>query len=325
MSREEGPARKAGPSRASSSSQFGRFSRPKARDRASNGNVGNVELGSLGVWWSGSWKSSSDGPEDVPAGLESLGYGTLWSSGGFRPGLARHFERLLASTRQMEVASGIVSIWKASPDDLASAITELDHRYPGRFLLGLGASHAPLAEDYSQPFRRMSQYLDALDSLDAPVHKQRRVLAALGPRMLELAGSRSAGAHPYFVPVEHTAHARQILGTGPLLAPEITVTVDTDTSEARRRARSFMTTYLALPNYANNLRRLGFDEADLSDNGSDRLVDALVAHGDAEAVATRIREHLEAGADHVAVQVLSPEEGFPFHDYRDIASILLPG
>ena len=160
--------------------------------------------------------------------LETLGYGALWSSGRFDPGLSPHFERLLASTTRVPVARGIVSIWASTPEDVGPAVAELEARFPGRFLLGLGASHAPMVEHYARPYSRLVAYLDALDALDTPVPPDRRVLAALGPRMLELAAARAAGAHPYFVPVEHTARARAILGPGPLLAPEVAVVLEAD-------------------------------------------------------------------------------------------------
>lgn len=280
-----------------------------------------MDLGRLGVWWSGSWRAD-DATVDVAAELEGLGYGGLWSSGGFDPGLSSRFDRLLASTRHAVVASGIVNIWKASPEELGQAVVELDARYGDRFLLGLGASHGPLIEGYSHPYRRMVEYLDGLDRLPTPVPPERRVLAALGPRMLELSAARAAGAHPYFVPVEHTARARQVLGAGPLLVPEVTVALEPDRSRALELARTFTTGYLTLPNYANNLRSLGFEDDDLADGGSNRLVDAVVARGDLDAVAGRIHEHFEAGADHVAIQVLSRESGFPLRDYRELATVL---
>ena len=281
-----------------------------------------MDLGAVGVWWSGSWRAA-DTSFGAAGELEALGYGALWSSGGFDPGLSPHFERLLGSTNRAVVASGIVTIWTATPEELAAATTGLESNYPGRFLLGLGASHAPLVEYYARPYRRMVEYLDALDTLDAPVHHDRRVLAALGPRMLELAATRALGAHPYLVPVEHTERARQIMGAGPLLAPELTALVEANPSKAREQARAFTGGYLTLPNYAGNLRSLGFSDEDLSGGGSDRFVDAVVAHGDVDAVAARIREHHEAGADHVAVQLLSTGEGFPIEDYRDLAAAVV--
>jgi probable F420-dependent oxidoreductase len=280
-----------------------------------------MDLGAVGVWWSFSWRPA--GASSGAAGeLEGLGYGALWSSGGFEPGLSPRFERLLSSTRHSVVASGIVTIWTATPEQLAKATTGLEESYPGRFLLGLGASHAPVVEQYAQPYRRMVEFLDALDDLDAPVHRERRMLAALGPRMLELAATRALGAHPYLVPVEHTERARQIMGAGPLLAPEVTAVVEPDPKKGRERGRAFVAGYLELANYANNLASLGFSDDDLQGGGSDRLVDAVVAHGDVDAVVARIREHHQAGADHVAVQLLTSGTAFPLDDYRTVAAAL---
>lgn len=280
-----------------------------------------MNLGPVGVWWSGSWKPVGAG---TPAAeLEALGYGALWSSGGLDPGFTPRFDRLLAATDRVVVASGIVNIWKVSPEELARGVADLDARYPSRFLLGLGASHAPLVENYAHPYRQMVEYLDALDGLGPPVQSERRILAALGPRMLELAATRARGAHPYFVPVEHTARARALLGTGPLLAPEVTVVLEPDPGAAREQARAFTAGYLTLPNYVKNLRWLGFEDDELVGGGSDRLVDALVPHGDPGRVAARIREHHDAGADHVAVQVLGTHESVPLEDYRALASILV--
>lgn len=288
-----------------------------------------MDLGKLGVWWSGTWRFKEDASVDVAAELEDLGYTALWSSGGLDPGLPTRFERLLASTTRVAVASGIVSIWATSPEQLAPAVADLDARYPGRFVLGLGASHAPLVADYTRPYGHMVSYLDALDALDAlvasgpAVGKDRRVLAALGPRMLKLARDRAAGAHPYFVPVEHTARAREVLGQGPVLAPEVTVLLERDPAKARDLARTFTAGYLTLPNYTNNLRTLGYRDADLSGGGSDRLVDAVVGWGDLDAVAAHVGAHFQAGADHVCVQVISGRDSFPLAEYRELAPALL--
>jgi probable F420-dependent oxidoreductase len=281
-----------------------------------------MDLGRVGIWWSGTWREDDDASVDVAAEMESLGYQTLWSSGGFNPGLSTRFERLLSATTHVVVASGIVSIWVAAPHEVASEVALLDARFPGRFLLGLGASHAPVVEDYSRPYSHMVDYLDALDAKGA-VAPDRRMLAALGPRMLRLAADRSAGAHPYFVPVEHTVRARQTLGAGPLLAPEVTVVLERDPSKARAVARTFMATYLALPNYTNNLRTLGFGDDDLAGGGSDRLVDAVVGWGDVDAIAGRVRAHHDAGADHVCVQVASGRNSFPLAEYRELAPALV--
>ena len=282
-----------------------------------------MDIGKVGVWWSGTWRVKDDPAVDVPSELEDLGYSALWSSGGFEPVLAARFGRLLAATTRAAVASGIVSIWAAAPEGMSEAVAELDATYPGRFLLGLGASHAPLVEGYARPYAHMVSYLDALDAAGPAAAKDRRVLAALGPRMLRLSGERAAGAHPYFVPVEHTAQARAVLGAGPLLAPEVTVVLERDPDQARRLARTFTAGYLTLPNYTNNLRTFGFSDADLSGGGSDRLVDAIVCWGDLETIAARVHGHLEAGADHVCVQVISGRESFPLAEYRELAPALL--
>ena len=264
---------------------------------------------------------------NVAAELESLGYGALWSSGGFDPGLSATFGRLLASTTRVPVASGIVSMWAGAPADIGPAVTDLEARFPGRFLLGIGASHAPLVTDYTRPYSHMVGYLDALDALETPVPMERRALAALGPRMLELAAGRAAGAHPYFVPVEHTARARSILGRAPLLAPEVAVVLETDPVAARALAREYASLYLGLPNYTQNLRTLGFGDEDIDGGGSDRLIDAIVPWGDAATITDRIRSHHDAGADHVCLQVISEtgRDGFPLAEYRELAKVLFGG
>ena len=284
-----------------------------------------MDLGRVGVWWSGSWRVNGRSSIDVAAELENLGYTALWSSGGFEPGLAPGFERLLATTTRMTVLSGIVSIWLTPPGALARAVSDLDARHPDRFVLGLGASHAPMVEGYAKPYGHMVEYLDGLDVAGRAVSRERRVLAALGPRMLRLAAERAAGAHPYLVPVEHTVRAREILGPHALLAPEVTVVLDRDPAMARQLARTFVSGYLTLPNYANNLRSLGFGDDDLAEGGSNRLIDALVAWGQPDDVAGHVRKHLEAGADHVCVQVLSTPalSSFPLEDYRELAPALL--
>ncbi len=298
-----------------------------------------MELGRFGIWGSGPWRLDERAAEggEVAAELESLGFGALWLGGGQRRGFPPRFRTLLDATSRITVASGILSVWLASPEEVAAGVAALEAGHPGRFLLGLGVSHAPLVERlgerYQRPYRRMVDYLDALDQLDQlnqldrerpPVPADRRVLAALGPRMLALAAARAAGAHPYFVPVEHTASARETLGPGPLLAPEQGVVLERDPDRARRIARAHVVRYLAMPNYTNNLRTLGFGDDDLKGEGSDRLVDAVVSWGDPETVARRVREHHQAGADHVCVQVLSErtEREFPRAEYRELAAAL---
>jgi probable F420-dependent oxidoreductase len=288
-----------------------------------------MDLGKTGVWWSGSWRARTDGGAtlEVAAELEELGYTALWSSGGFEPGLSGHFARLLEATSRLSVASGIVSIWHAAPEEVAAAVGDLKDRYPGRFLLGLGASHGPLVANYARPYSQMVAYLDTLDALDGgakPASQSRRILAALRPRMLELARDRALGAHPYFVPVEHTARARSILGPNSVLAPEATVVLERDPQKARELARTFTAGYLGLPNYVENLRSLGFGDDDVAAPGSDRLVDAIVCWGDVEAVASKVRAHFDAGADHVCVQVITEAaDSFPIAEYRELAPALV--
>jgi probable F420-dependent oxidoreductase len=281
-----------------------------------------VDLGSIGVWWSGSWRPAGEPEANGAAELEALGFRTLWSSGGFEPGLPDRFERLLDSTQRASVATGIVSVWVSPPETIAAAAADLEDRFPGRFVLGLGASHAAIVADYAKPYSKVVAFLDALDAADTPVPPERRVLAALGPRMLTLAAERTAGAHPYFVPVEHTARARDTLGAGPLLAPEVAVVLESDPVRARALARTYASIYLPLPNYANNLRTLGYGDEDIEHGGSDRLIDAVIAWGDASSVAGRIRDHLEAGADHVCVQVVAEGLELPLAGYRALADAL---
>jgi probable F420-dependent oxidoreductase len=289
-----------------------------------------MELGSVGIWGGGPWRVEDRAAEaaEVAAELEELGFGALWMSGGQQPGLSARFRRVLDGTSRLPVASGILNFWLSGPAEVARAVAELEAVHPGRFLLGVGVSHAPLVERsgqaYRRPYSRMVEWLDGLDRQEPGVPPERRVLAALGPRMLALSAARSAGAHPYFVPVEHTAKARQALGDGPLLAPEQGVVLEPDPETARRIARAHTESYLAMPNYSGNLRKLGYGDADLAGAGSDRLVDAVVAWGDDEAVARRVREHLDAGADHVCVQVLGADgDAFPREGYRRLAAVLL--
>jgi probable F420-dependent oxidoreductase len=289
-----------------------------------------MEFGTVGIWWSGTWSGSDGAPGAAAAEMESLGYGALWSSAGFEPGFPGRFGMLLDATEHLSVASGILSIWHATPAQAADGAAALDVAHPGRFLLGLGASHAPVVEQlgtaYAYPYSRMVHYLDQLDALGPAVAPDRRVLAALGPRMLTLAAERAAGAHPYFVPVDHVARARDLIGPGPLLAPEVAVVLEVDPVVARATAREYTVGYLRLPNYANTLRSLGFDDDDLEGGGSDRLVDAVVGWGDTSTIAERVRAFHDAGADHVCVQVVADRsQGFPFDAYRELGPALLGG
>lgn len=283
----------------------------------------------VSVWGGGFWLSGEtrEAALDAARELDELGYARLWTSGGFGEGVPSVYGEVLDATTRLGVASGILSIWHADPADTARTVRGFEQDHPGRFLLGLGTSHAPVVDakaehTYAKPYSRMVEYLDALDAAELPA--QRRALAALGPRMLALSAERSVGAHPYFVPAEHTAQAREILGDGPLLAPEVAVVLERDEDTARAIAHEYMRGYLSLPNYSNNLRRLGYSDDDLAGAGSDRLMDALIPWGDLDTVVAGIEEHYRAGADEVTIQVLTAEPfTFPSAAYRELATALL--
>ncbi|WP_250285559.1 LLM class F420-dependent oxidoreductase [Frankia sp. CiP1_Cm_nod2] len=267
-----------------------------------------ISLGRVGIW-SPSHIWEDDAAHEAAAELDAAGYGALWL-GTATPGLSLP-EKLLAATNRLVVATGIVNVWTVDAAELAAGFHRLATAHPDRFLLGLGVSHAPIVErlgrSYTRPLEYLAGYLDALDNAAKPVPVDQRVLAALRPKALALAGQRSAGAHPYLVTPEHTRIARETLGAGPLLAPEQKVVLETDPSTARALARASVGYYLRLPNYVRSLLALGFTEDDVAGGGSDRLVDALVAWGTPERIAKRVAEHHDAGADHVAVQVLAPD------------------
>jgi probable F420-dependent oxidoreductase len=260
----------------------------------------SIELGRIGIW-----RHSSGLTPEVVAEVEALGYGAIWV-GGSPPGDLGVVEHLLDTTDHIAVATGIVNVWKDDAATVGASYHRITARHPGRFLLGLGIGHPEATREYQQPFAKLVSYLDELDDLKVPAAG--RALAALGPKVLRLAAERSAGAHPYLVTPEHTRQARQILGDGPLLAPEQKVVLGTDPVQARAIGRPYVQKpYLGLTNYLSSLRRLGWTDADFADGGSDALIDALVVHGDAAAIARGIAAHLDAGADHVAVQALNPD------------------
>ncbi|MEV6051155.1 LLM class F420-dependent oxidoreductase [Streptomyces sp. NPDC052107] len=256
---------------------------------------------------------------EAAAELEELGYGAAWLGGS---SAARHAVPLLEGTDRLVVGTSIQSIWQYDAETSAAAFAEVDAAHPGRFVLGLGVSHAKLADQYRRPYSALVSYLDALDKAGVPA--DRRVLAALGPKTLELSRDRAAGAVPYLVTPEHTAQAREILGAGPLLAPELKVVLETGPSRARSLARDTLAMYLALPNYTNNFLRHGFTEDDLADGGSDRLVDAVFAWGDDSRIRERVNAFHEAGADHVALQVVAggDRDTLPREEWRRLASLL---
>jgi probable F420-dependent oxidoreductase len=262
---------------------------------------GSIDVGRLGIWErrQESWLREAGALRE----LEELGFAAVWL-GASPPADLKDAAELLDASSRLVVATGIVNVWDSPPEEVAASVRRLAS---GRFLLGVGIGHRrAVGEAYVRPYDKLVGYLDALDTAGVPV--QARALAALGPRVLRLAAERTAGAHPYLVTPEHTARAREILGAGPLLAPEQKVVLETDPDAARALARRRLGPYLVLENYTNNWRRLGFTDEELAGEGSDRLVDALVAWGDEEAIRSRVAEHHAAGADHVALQVLNPDK-----------------
>jgi probable F420-dependent oxidoreductase len=293
-----------------------------------------LNLGPVGIWTFQFGSAPNSECNDVAAELEELGYDAIWLPEAVLRDPFVQAAVMLSATKRITLATGIASLYLRSPMAMNAGWQAISEAFPGRFVLGLGVSHAPMVEgllhqEYGPPVRTMRTYLDAMDEAlylsPASAEQPVRVLAALGPKMLALAGERAHGAHPYNVTPEHTAGARKVLGAGPLLAPEQAVVLESDPGEARRIARQHLSTYLGLPNYTNNLHRLGFTDDDFADGGSDRLVDALVAWGDLDTVSARVRAHHDAGADHVAIQVLprGQRTDMPLDDWRTLAPVLL--
>ena len=276
-----------------------------------SGGSARLGLGEYGVWRGGTTKPG----EAVE--IERLGYGTLWLGSSPTADLA-DAERLLDATKTLVIATGIVNIWNSPAEEVARSYQRIVARHPDRFLLGIGAGHPEATAKFTKPYEALSEYLDVLDKGGVP--KERRVLAALGPRVLRLAAERTAGAHPYLVTPEHTREARGIIGSEALLAPEQKAILDTDPARARAAGRSVLRMYLGLSNYVSNLRRLGFSEQDVAGDGSDRLFDAVILHGGDEQIAAGLRAHREAGADHVALQVIGADDPLP--GYRALAVAL---
>jgi probable F420-dependent oxidoreductase len=268
-------------------------------------------LGPIGVYSFDVERMPAPAARDFARAVESAGFHALWipESLGSKEIFA-HAGLLLAATDRLIIASGIANIWARDAVAMANGARALVDAYPDRFLLGLGVSHAPTVKargsTYARPVEHMREYLDAMDAAPyvGPKAEVPRALAALGPRMLRIAAERSLGAHPYFVPVEHTTVARKELGDGPLLAVEQAVVLERDANAARQAARRHMKRYLDLENYTNNLRRLGWTDRDLAEGGSDKLVDAVVAWGGKEVIHSRVRDHRSRGADHVCLQIL---------------------
>lgn len=290
-----------------------------------------MDLGRIGIWTGALDLQPAARAQDAARELERLGFGAIWVPEAFGREAFTNAAVLLAGTSRIVVATGIANIWVRDAAAMAAAQKTLAEAYPERFLLGIGVSHAPLVNmrghAYETPLVAMERYLDAMDQAPfiaaAPAAPPPRVIAALAPKMLALAARRSWGSHPYFVPPEHTAKARALLGPAAFLAPEQAVVLEPDASTARAIGRAHMAMYLTLPNYVNNLKRLGFTDDDVAGGGSDRLVDAVVAWGDLDAVAARVRAHHDAGANHVCLQALDPDPGaLPTGQWRELAALV---
>jgi probable F420-dependent oxidoreductase len=274
-------------------------------------------LGPLGIWMPPPARIGIE-PDSYAREIEAAGFTSVWYPGMNSPADLAAVEPALAATERLVLGTGIASVWTWQPAELAAAAERLENLYPGRFILGLGVSHAPAVEAagqaYVKPYAKMVRFLDELPATSAPV-----ILAALGPKMLELSRDRAAGAHPYFTPPEHTAIARRVLGPAPLLVPEIAVSLTPGDSGAAQ-ARDYAKMYLRLPNYTGNLRRLGYTDADIDGGGSDRLMSDVVPHGP-EASLARITGHLDAGGDHVVVQLIGEGGRFAAGDLKALAEL----
>jgi probable F420-dependent oxidoreductase len=286
-----------------------------------------MDLSGVGIWSNQLRYGDADEAADAAAELEDLGFTALWIPDIGGP-VMDSVDHLLSSTKQTVIATGILNLWMHEPSDVAARYASLTKTHGERFLLGIGVSHAPLIDTrepglYRKPLAATRAFLDAIDATETPVPVENRVLAALGPKMLELSATRARGAHPYLVTPDHTRTAREVLGDGPLLLPEQAVFLTDSREEARAVGTDWLRTYTALPNYANNLLRSGFTQDDL-DSISDRLFDAIIAWGDEDAIARRVDEHKQAGADHVCVQALNaaPLE-FPREQWRRLAAALV--
>jgi probable F420-dependent oxidoreductase len=276
-----------------------------------------MQLGDFGVWTS--YRAIGDANAGEAAKLaQELGFGAFWLGGS--PKLPA-VTPLLEATDHLIVATGILNVWQNEPATVAAEHARLTESFGERLLLGIGAGHPEATSDYARPLTTMRRFFDGLDAARTPVATDQRCAAALGPKMLDLSARRSRGAHTYFVPVEHTRFARQRLGEGELIAPELACVVEADDVRARVAAREYASLYLGLRNYTANLLRFGFSEADIADGGSDRLIDAVIPHGSADRIADVARAHLDAGADHVCLQPVGVS-GIPRREWTALAAAL---
>lgn len=290
--------------------------------------MSNMNLGRIGLWTADFDLQPMSKAQEAIAQVEEMGYGAVWVPEAVIREPFASTALLLSATKKLVLGTGIASLHARTAQTMQAGWKTLTEAFPDRFLLGIGVSHAPMVQgvhkgNYDKPYSTMVEYLDAMDKGiffgAAPTTAPQRVLAALGPKMLKLAAERGAGAHPYFTPVEHTAFARETMGANALLAPELAVVLETDAAKAREIARKYMTTYTRLPNYTNNLKRFGFTEDEITKQ-EDRLVDAIVAWGSMDTVVAAVKGHLDAGADHVCIQVLTDKPGtLPIREWQELA------
>lgn len=277
-----------------------------------------MNLTKYGIWTSQRALGDEERLGEAARVAEELGFGAIWLGGSPRLTQTR---AMLEASERIIVATGIVNVWQYEPEQLAAEFAVLEQEFPGRLLLGIGIGHPEATAEYQTPLRKTTAFLDGLAASETPVPRERMCLAALGPRMLDLAAQRTLGSHPYFTPPAHTEFARRRLGDGALIAPELACVLDSEPDRARAAARRYAATYLGLRNYTGNLLRHGFDESDIAGGGSDRLIDTVVPQGDVAHVAGAVSEHLDAGADHVCVQTVGVS-GVPVTEWTELAAAL---
>jgi probable F420-dependent oxidoreductase len=283
-----------------------------------------MDLGRTGIWSIELRTADPGAIRDAAAELDAMGWGALWIPGLGGGDILGDAERLLRATRTAKVAVGVLSIWRHRAAEMASGHARLRQSHGPRLLLGLGVSDPAAARNAGRDFRPLADmggYLDRLDGAPAPVPAGERLMAALGPRMVRLAGRRTAGVHSFMVTPEHSAATRELLGPGPLLAPYQAVVLQRDPATARAAARDFLGVFLSMDHYARSLLRQGFTEEDLAGGGSDRLIDSVVAWGDVETIGSRVRAHHQAGADHVCLHVVGAGSAVPLPEWRELAAL----
>jgi probable F420-dependent oxidoreductase len=276
-----------------------------------------MDFGKYGAWTSYR-RIGKDNAGEAARAVEAAGLGTLWMGGSPR---LEEMRPLLEGSETLVVGTSIVNIWGYDPADLVAEYAALEADFPGRLCVGIGVGHPEATSDYKRPLTNLEAFLDGIDSAEEPIPTDRQIIAALGPKMLAMSARRSLGTIPYFTSVDHTRFSREAVGPDALVIPEIACVLDEDVERARAAAREYASLYLGLSNYTNALLEHGFDQADIEDGGSDRLIDHVIPHGTAADIAAAARAHVEAGADHVALQTIGGE-GIPADEWRALAAAL---